>query len=133
MNGIHRQIKQLRSIKEFTQQDMADKLGMSLKAYQNFENGITKLDYERLKSVAQILEVEIEDLINAEDSGVYIAEIKNNSVGYNGSTVTIHNPETKGERDLFEKIIASKDEQILLLTKTNETLQNLLNEFRAKR
>lgn len=133
MNGIHRKIKQLRSAKELTQQDMADKLGMALKTFQNFENGITKLDYERLKAVAEILEVDVEDLINAEDSGVYIAEIKNNSVGYNGSTVTINNPETKGERELFEKIIASKDEQIASLIKTNEILQNLLNEFKPKK
>ena len=133
MNGIHRKIKQVRTAKEYTQPEMADKLNMSLKTYQNFENGITKLDYERLKAVAEILEIEVEDLINAEDSGVYIAEIKNNSVGYNGSTVTIQNPESKGERELFEKIIASKDEQILLLTKTNEILQNLLNEFKSKK
>ncbi len=133
MNGIHRKIKQLRTAKELTQQDMADKLGMVLKTYQNFENGITKLDYERLKLVAQLLEVDVEDLINAEDSSVYIAEIKNNSVGYNGSTVTIQNPESKGELELFEKIIASKDEQIALLTKTNEVLQTLLNEFKPKK
>jgi len=133
MNGIHRKIKQLRVAKELTQQDMADKLNMALKTYQNFENGVTKLDYERLKTVAEILEVEVEDLINAEDSGVYIAEIKNNSVGYNGSTVTINNPESKGERELLEKIIASKDEQIILLTKTNEVLQNLLNELKQKK
>ena len=125
MNGIHKKIKQLRSAKEYTQPEMADNLGMSLKAYQNFENGITKLDYDRLKSVAQILDVDVEDLINAEDSGVFIAEIKNNSVGYNGSSVTIHNPESQNEKELFEKIIAAKDEQIKALTSINEKYEKL--------
>ncbi len=80
MNGIHRNIKKYRDLKELTQQEMADKLYISLKAYQNFENGITKLDLERLQEVAKILEVSVDDLINSED-GVYISEIKNNDVG----------------------------------------------------
>lgn len=126
MNGIHKKIKQLRAAKEYNQPEMADKLGMSLKAYQNFENGITKLDFDRLKSVAQILDVDVEDLINAEDSGVFIAEIKNNSVGYNGSSVTIHNPESQNEKEMFEKIIAAKDEQIKALTSINEKYEKLI-------
>jgi len=132
MNGIHKKIKQLRSAKEYTQPEMADKLGMSLKAYQNFENGITKLDYDRLKSVAQILDVDVEDLINAEDAGVFIAEIKNNSVGYNGSSVTIHNPESQNEKELFEKIIAAKDEQIKALTSINEKYEKLIEILQNK-
>ncbi len=132
MNGIHRKIKQLRVAKEIHQQDIADKLGMTLNNYQNFEIGIIKLDFERIKAVAEILEVEVEDLINAEDSGVYIAEIKNNSVGYNGSSVTIHKPETKAWDELYEKIIAFKDEQIALLKKTIEILQGLLDACAKK-
>jgi len=132
MNGIHKKIKQLRAAKEYTQPEMADKLGMSLKAYQNFENGITKLDYDRLKSVAQILDVEVEDLINAEDTGVFIAEIKNNSVGYNGSSVTIQNPESQNQKELFEKIIAAKDEQIKALTSINEKYEKLIEILQNK-
>lgn len=129
MNGIHRKIKQFREIRSFTQQSMADNLGMSLKAYQNFENGITKLDYERLKSVAAILDVDVDDLINAEDNGVYIEEIKNNSVGYNGSTVNIHNPASKNESDLYEKIILAKDEQIAALKLINDQYSALVKKY----
>lgn len=132
MNGIHKKIKQLRSAKEYTQPEMAEKLGMSLKAYQNFENGITKLDYDRLKSVSQVLEVEVEELINAEDGGVFIAEIKNNSVGYNGSSVTIHNPESQNDKELYEKIIASKDDQIKVLTAINEKYEKLIDMLQNK-
>ena len=130
MNGIHRKIKQLRTIKEFTQQDMADKLAMALKTYQNFENGVTKLDYERLKAVSDILEVDVEDLINSEDSGVYIGEIKDNNVGYTADRVEIHNPETKWQRALFEKIIATKDEQIALLKRTIDILEYTLDKLK---
>lgn len=132
MNGIHRKIKELRSGKEITQPEMADKLGMSLKTYQNFENGITKLDYERLKAVAELLEVTVEDLINAEDSGVFIAEIKHNSVGYNGSKVVIKNTGSESEKELYEKIIAEKDERIKLLTSINEKYERLIEMLQKK-
>lgn len=129
MNGIHRKIKQIRATRELTQSFMADKLSISLKAYQNFENGVSKLDFERLKEVAEILEMEVEDLINAEDSGVYIAEIKNNRVGYNGSEVTINESESRNEKVLFQKIIDAKDEQIALLTNAYNSLMDLLNKL----
>lgn len=132
MNGIHRKIKQLRELKEYTQQYMAKKLRLSLKAYQNFENGITKLDYERLKSIAEIFEVPLEDIINADDNGVYIAEIKNNSVGYNGSEVHIHNSESKFEKELYEKLLLEKDNYISHLKATNEQLQKIIDKFIKK-
>ncbi|MBS1666785.1 MAG: helix-turn-helix transcriptional regulator [Bacteroidetes bacterium] len=114
MNGIHRAIKKFRELKEMKQPEMAEKLNISLKAYQNFENGITKLDLERLKEVANIFEIPIEDLINSED-GVYISEIKNNDVGFNNSEITINHTSTENERELYERIIKDKDLEIVFL------------------
>jgi transcriptional regulator with XRE-family HTH domain len=99
MNGIHRAIKKYREIRLLTQPQMAEKLNISLKAYQNFENGVTKIDLERLQEVAKILEVSIDDLINVED-GVYINEIKNNDVGFNNSEITI-NHRSDIEKELY--------------------------------
>jgi hypothetical protein len=87
----------------------------------------------RLKEVAKILEVEVEELINADDNGVYIAEIKDNNVGYNNSQVTIKNPATTGERGLFERIIIAKDEQIKALTQINQQYEKAFNELESLR
>ncbi len=126
MNGIHRNIKKYRDLKELTQQEMADKLYISLKAYQNFENGITKLDLERLQEVAKILEVSVDDLINSED-GVYISEIKNNDVGFNNREITINHLRSETEKELCERIIRDKDAEILFLREVlNNGNENLL-------
>jgi transcriptional regulator with XRE-family HTH domain len=113
MNGIHREIKKYREIRLLTQPQMAEKLNISLKAYQNFENGVTKMDLERLQEVAKILEVSIDDLINVED-GVYINEIKNNDVGFNNSEITI-NHRSEIEKELYERIISDKNIEIAYL------------------
>lgn len=113
MNGIHRAIKKFRDARSLTQPEIAGKLNISLKAYQNFENGITKLDLERLQEVAKILEVSVEDLMNVED-GLYINEIKNNDVGFNNSEITI-NHRSEVEKELYERIISDKNIEIAYL------------------
>jgi transcriptional regulator with XRE-family HTH domain len=48
----------------FTQEEVASKLFLSLKAYQNLEHGITKIDLERIKQLATIFEISENDLLN---------------------------------------------------------------------
>lgn len=109
MGAIHTKIKKLREQSELTQQDMADKMSLHLKTWQKIENGITKLDIERLQQIADILETSVEDLINIDDS-VYISEIRNNEVGFNNSSVTIQKSEI--EKELYERLIDSKEKII---------------------
>lgn len=129
MGAIHNKIKKLRE-GLFTQQEMADKLHIHLKTWQKIENGITKLDVDRLKAIAEIFEMTIEDLINVEDS-VYINEIKNNDVGFNNSTVTIQH-KSEVETQLYERIIAEKDKVIIEKDKEIEYLRGLLAKYIEK-
>lgn len=110
MGAIHNKIKKLREQSGLTQQEIADLLRMHLKTWQKIENGITKLDIERLQQIAEILETTVEDLINVEDS-VYINAIKDNDVGFNNSSVTI-NHKSEVDRDLYERLVAQKDKII---------------------
>jgi transcriptional regulator with XRE-family HTH domain len=110
MGAIHNKIKKLRSQAGLTQEQMADKMFMHVKTWQKIENGITKLDIERLKQIAEILETTVEDLINVEDS-VYINEIKENDVGFNNSEITI-NHGTVAEKELYERLISEKEKII---------------------
>ena len=126
MGAIHNKIKMLRSQNGLTQQDIADKMNMHLKTWQKIENGVTKLDIDRLKQIAEILETTIEDLINVEE-GVYINEIKNNDVGFNNSTITIqHKSEIEGQ--LYERLLTEKDLKIKNLEKEIERLWDLLTK-----
>lgn len=124
MGAIHNKIKKLREQSGLTQQEVADKLHVHLKTWQKIENGITKLDIDRLIQIADILEVTIEDLINVEES-VYINSIKDNDVGFNNSTVTI-NHKSEEEKNLYERLIAEKDKIIEEKEKEIEFLREML-------
>lgn len=115
MGAVHSKIKKLRIQSGLTQQEVADKMNMHLKTWQKVENGFTKLDIDRLKEIAEVLETTIEELINTDD-GVFINEISGNDIGFNNNEVNItHNHCSDNEKALYERIIAEKDKEIAFL------------------
>ncbi len=132
MGAIHNKIKKLRIQSGLTQQEMADKLNMHLKTWQKVENGFTKLDIDRLKEIAEIFDVNVEELINT-DEGVFINEVSGNGIGYSNEEVQItHNYCSENEKALYERIIADKDKQIADKDKQIVLLQNLLEKGKGE-
>ncbi len=112
MDTARLNIKRQREIKGLRQQDMADKLSMSLRSYQGLECGETKLDIERLERIAEILELNIEELLQQE--GVIIhQEIRDNGRGSASSGDIYNNYE--GDIKVWEKLVTSKDSEIQIL------------------
>lgn len=127
MGAIHNKIKKIREQSGLTQQEMADKMNMHIKTWQKVENGITKIDIERLQLIAEVFDTPIEDLINVDDS-VYINAIKDNEVGFNNSSVTI-NHKSEAEKDLYERLIAEKEKTIADKDKEIAFLRGLLDNL----
>jgi len=63
-------IRKIREYRNYTQEYLAMKLSISQNAYSKIELGYTKITLERLYQIAQILEVDLIELIKAEDSEV---------------------------------------------------------------
>jgi transcriptional regulator with XRE-family HTH domain len=133
MDTARLNIKRRREIKGLRQQDMADKLGMSVRSYQGLENGETKLDLERLEKIAGILETSMEELLRQE--GYYIhQEIKEGSSGsgFNtGSSFGNDNTYNYGtEKEIVDKLISAKDGEINLL---KEEVKFLREEVKSQK
>ncbi|AIM35483.1 hypothetical protein KO02_01515 [Sphingobacterium sp. ML3W] len=126
MGAIHARIKKIREVSGNTQADMAEMLNIHIKTWQKIENGITRIDLERLQQISKILEIPIEDFLNTEDN-VYIGEIKNNRVGFNNATVTI-NETSETESSLLKKLLVEKDRVIEIQSKYIVELEEKLNQ-----
>jgi transcriptional regulator with XRE-family HTH domain len=63
-------IRKIREFRNYTQEYLAMKLNISQNAYSKIELGYTKITLERLYQIAQILEVDLIELIKAEDTEV---------------------------------------------------------------
>jgi transcriptional regulator with XRE-family HTH domain len=59
---LHQKIRQLREQHHLRDEDMAERLCMSQSAYSRLETGVTKMDVERLRKIAEVLEVQLDDL-----------------------------------------------------------------------
>jgi transcriptional regulator with XRE-family HTH domain len=56
---VHENLKRIRLAKGVTQLHLAKKIGISNMAYSRMENGETKIDVERLRSISFLLGVDI--------------------------------------------------------------------------
>jgi len=73
-------IRFLRNLKGISQDFMAAKLNITQPAYASIEGDKTKLSVERLKEIANLLEVKAEDIINF-DEKIHIEYVSNSQVG----------------------------------------------------
>lgn len=56
---VAHRIRKLREHKDYSQQNMADELGISLSAYNKIERGVTDTSVNRLAAIAKILEIDV--------------------------------------------------------------------------
>ena len=63
---FHENLLQLRKLKNLTQEDIAEKVGVSRQAVAKWESGETTPDLERARLLAQVLGVSLDDLTNYE-------------------------------------------------------------------
>jgi transcriptional regulator with XRE-family HTH domain len=67
VKAIAAAIRNNREIRNYTQEYLAFKLNISQNAYSKIELGYTKITLERLFKIAEILEVDVIELINAKN------------------------------------------------------------------
>jgi transcriptional regulator with XRE-family HTH domain len=134
MDTARLNIKKRREQKGLRQQDMAEKLNMTVRSYQNLESGSTRLDIERLEQVAGVLETPMEDLLKPEGYYNIHQEIKDggngSGVGYFGNENTYHN--NLADKEIVDKLIAAKDGENNVLKEEIKSLKEELKYFRDK-
>ena len=130
---INEKIRMMRELNNWTQEDMADKLHMSLNSYAKLERGESKVYVEKLEQVAEIFNIDVIDLLSLNKQGLvglFIGDNSNNNhqVNYYGQTdatafeieklnlVIEHKNELLKQKDL---IIEQQEKQIQLLTQIN--------------
>ena len=68
---IGKNLKRIREIKGFSQSEIAAKLFLSQRAYSDLENDKTKLDIERLETIATIFNISSIDLLTFDENKIF--------------------------------------------------------------
>ncbi|SPX85400.1 helix-turn-helix domain-containing protein [Moraxella ovis] len=115
---IHDVIRKLREEKRWSQEEMANRVGMSKNGYAKMERGESRPSLDRLEKITQVLGIEMTELFNEDKkSVVLINENSQNSANYYSSDqqLTAEIERLKLELSYKDIVIAQKDEQIALL------------------
>lgn len=112
-------IKKIRELKNFTQGYMSEQLGISQGSYSKIENGESDITYSKLKQIADVLSMRLEDIMTFDEKQVF----NNYSVAHQFAA-TIHNHVSDTERALFEQQVQTLQSEVEHLRKVVEQLLN---------
>jgi len=120
MIDVQEKIKNIRELKNLTQEYVAEKLGITQAAYSKIESGTTKISYDKLFQISNILDIEIQELLNFDSQKIFnnLNNVKGNN---NGVTLA-----TK------EDIATLYQDKIKLLEKLLTITESELNRYKEK-
>ena len=78
---LHEKIRFLRQVKSWTQEDVAEKLGMSANGYGSIERGETDICLSRLEKIADVFGVDLTSLISCRDKVIYQMNNTGDNIG----------------------------------------------------
>lgn len=122
---IHEKLRVLRQCRNWTQEDMAERLGWAVNTYAKIERGESDLKMEKLKQAAEALGVELNDLLTPSDSTIFnFAE----NYGQNNLAHTILLSESQCAHELEKAriLLAQKDQEIAWLREKTAHLEEIV-------
>jgi len=132
---VHENIRAKRRSKGLTQEEMADKLTMSVNGYGDIERGLSDIKLSRLEQIAELLDVELSELF--EDGGNNTLNLLGtNNTGtvnlYRGTinTLSPEFSELKLELEKQKLLCSSKDREIEMKDQEINYLKDIIEVFK---
>lgn len=132
--SVNEKIRKIREAKDWSQEQMAEKLDMSLNGYAKIERGESKIYLDKLEQIAQVFDIDVIELMQSDGKNIcFQIESPLGSVYQGGGETQIlieierlklelsHAREKEG---LLNKLLIQKDDEILTLKNTLKMLSN---------
>jgi DNA-binding helix-turn-helix protein len=123
--SVNEKIRKIREAKDWSQEQMAEKLNMSLNGYAKIERGESKIYLDKLEQIAQVLDIDIVELMQSDGKNIcFQIESPLGSV-YQGGGETqflieierlkLALSHANEKEDLLKKLLEQKDSEIKVL------------------
>ena len=132
--SVNEKIRKIREAKDWSQEQMAEKLDMSLNGYAKIERGESKIYLDKLEQIAQVFDIDVIELMQSDGKNIcFQIESPLGSVYQGGGETQIlieierlklelsHAREKEG---LLNKLLIQKDDETLTLKNTLKMLSN---------
>lgn len=112
-------IKNVRELRNYTQEYVAEQIGMSPSGYGKIERDETDVSINRLKQIAEVLQVDYNSILNLDKSQIFNINQQQGDNGTQNAYIKNH------------KIIGTKGYEALVSQQRSEIdyLRNLVNKF----
>ena len=131
---INEKIRQLREQHQLSQENMADKLGMSVTGYGKIERGEVRSNLSRLEQISEVFDMDICELLSVgETEKVYFNNSSNESINSNNSNhflFAVGNDNLEKVIQQLQLILSHKDE---LLAQKDKIINGLEREVELLR
>ena len=127
---LGRRIKELRSAKNFTQEQMATQIGVSRQKYARLESGINSITLDLLSKIAKILDVTVADITKVLDETPEVAyrvgdgDSSSEKIFDMIDAVALH--QQKKALDLYYDLLALKEAPMRILFLLSSQFQRLM-------
>ena len=128
MMELYEKIKFMRLFRDWTQEEMANKLNVSVNAYAKIERGETDFNISRLQQIVGVLGIDLTDLFQLDDknvihfAGMYYTH---NEQLNESQTSCIEQMEAKHEIEKQNLIIEQQSKEIEFLKKQIQQLEEI--------
>jgi transcriptional regulator with XRE-family HTH domain len=113
--SVNEKIRLIREAKNLTQEQVAEKLGVSQSAYGDIERGDNDPKLSKLQKLADIFEMQLSELVDLTEKGTL--NINFNKQGKNNVYIT---------SSLIDKEMALKDKELAMQQSENENLREII-------
>ena len=136
---IHEKIRLLRQVKGLTQEEVADKLNLSVNGYGKIERGECDVNLTRLEQLAGVFGIEPTELLGMADKNVFNLSCSSSCTNYCTNTIEMHNTytntqsvESNPEIEKLQLILQIKDKEIELRDEKIHHLSEVLELLKSK-
>lgn len=118
---VHERLKVMRHLKDWTQEEMAEKLGYSPNGYTKVERGETDITVGKLEKIAETLGISLSKLLDLDEGNVFnFAEHCNYGVH---NVVVLTESQCAQELDKANLLLSERNKEIAYLKNENRLLQ----------
>ena len=128
---VHEKLKAMRLYRDWSQEEMAAKLGYSTNGYAKIERGETDIKVEKLEKIAEVLGMELQQFLNLNDKNIFnIIEGSspqgNNSCNIYWTNIYLTETQCVHELETARLLLQERDKEVSYLKREVEHLNELV-------
>ena len=123
--SVNEKVRLFRELNQWSQEEMAERMNMSVAGYAKIERGETNISLHKLKQIASVLRIDLLDLVSTHDSGVILVGGENNQNHFRNNYYGNQVAELEVEKLKLE--LKHKDELLKQRENELETLRDIVN------